>query len=80
MRVVPFTQFRKHMAGIIDEVNQAHDIAIITRERAEPAIVMSLQDYNALTETLHLFSTPANAQALLTGIDECEAMIAAKKP
>lgn len=79
MRVVPFTTFRKNMAGIIDEVNKDHDIAIITRESAEPAVVMSLEDYNALTETLYLFSTPANARALTDGIEECEAMIEAKK-
>lgn len=79
MRVIPFTTFRKNMAGVIDEVNNNHDIAVITRESSDPAVVMSLEDYNALIETLYLFSTPANARALLDGIDECEAMINAKK-
>jgi len=79
MRVIPFTTFRKNMAGIIDEVNEAHDIAIITRESANPAVLMSLEDYNSITETLYLFSTPANAKALIKGIDECEAMIEDKK-
>ncbi len=79
MRVIPFTTFRKNMAGVIDEVNNNHDIAVITRESSDPAVVMSLEDYNALIETLYLFSTPANARALLDGIDECEAMIDAKK-
>ena len=79
MRVVPFTTFRKNMAGIIDEINKDHDIAIITRESADPAVLMSLEDYNSLTETLYLFSTPANARALMDGIEECEVMIETKK-
>ncbi len=79
MRIIPFTTFRKNMAGVIDEVNNNHDIAVITRESSDPAIVMSLEDYNSLIETLYLFSTPANARALIDGIDECEAMIDAKK-
>jgi antitoxin YefM len=79
MRVIPFTAFRKNMANIIDDINEAHDIAIITRESANPAVLMSLDDYNSITETLHLFSTPANARELMSGIDECEAMIEAKK-
>ena len=79
MRVIPFTTFRKNMAGIIDEINNDHDIAIITRESAEPAVIMALEDYNSLTETLHLFSTSANARALTEGIEECESMIEDKK-
>jgi len=67
------------MAGIFDEINKNHDIAVITRESAEPAIVMSLEDYNSWTETLYLFSTLTNARALIDGIDECESMIEAKK-
>ena len=46
------------MAGVIDEINNNHDIAVITREGSDPAVVMSLEDYNALIETLYLFSTP----------------------
>ncbi|HXH55591.1 MAG TPA: type II toxin-antitoxin system Phd/YefM family antitoxin [Gammaproteobacteria bacterium] len=79
MRIIPYTTFRKNMAGIIDEVNASHDIAIITRESSDPAVVMSLEDYNSMIETMHLFSTPKNAKALMEGINECEAMIENKK-
>ena len=67
------------MAGIIDEVNASHDIAIIIHESSDPAVVMSLEDYNSMIETVYLLSTPANAKALLESIDECEAMIENKK-
>ena len=79
MRVIRYATFRKNMAGIIDEVNASHDIAIITRESSDPAVVMSLEDYNSMIETMYLFSTPANAKALMESIDECEAMIENKK-
>lgn len=39
----------------------------------------SQEDCNSLIETMYLFSTPANAKALMESIDECETMIEDKK-
>jgi antitoxin YefM len=36
-------------------------IAVITRRDAEDAVVMSLDHYNGLMETLHLLQSPENA-------------------
>lgn len=45
-----------------------------SRSRAghEPAVIVSLDDYESLKETAYLLRSPANARRLLASIDELE--------
>jgi antitoxin YefM len=49
---------------VLDEVVENHDVTLVKRRDAEDAVILSLSDYNAMQETLHLLSTPANARRL----------------
>ena len=58
----------------MDEVVQDADVTIISRRDAEgDAVVMSLDSYNSIMETLHLTSNPANAAALARAIEQDKA-------
>ncbi len=46
------------------------DVAVITRRDAEDAVVMSLDHYNGLMETVHLLKSPANATHLSKSIKQ----------
>src|SRR5262249_48744659 len=46
---------------------------VVMRQNGEPVVVISLAEYEALEETLHLLRDPANAQRLLRSIREAEA-------
>ncbi|HMX99078.1 MAG TPA: type II toxin-antitoxin system Phd/YefM family antitoxin [Agitococcus sp.] len=46
------------------------DCTIITRRDAEDAVVMSLNHYNSLMETVHLLRSPANAAHLAKSINQ----------
>ena len=46
---------------------------IITRNRNQSAVMMALEEYEALEETAHLMSSPANAIHLLESIKELKA-------
>jgi len=48
-------------------------ITIIHRRDGEDAVLMGQDHYNSLMETLHLLSTPANAQALARAIAQDKA-------
>ena len=48
------------------------DITIITRQKGEAAVLMSLKDYESLTETAYLLKSPANARRLLKAVEEVE--------
>ena len=69
MKVVTYTQARNELKSILDGVVQDADVTIIIRRDAEGnAVVISLESYNSIMETLHLTSNPANAAALARAI------------
>ena len=50
----------------MDAVIEDHTPLIITRGGDKAVVMMSLEDWNALQETLYLLRSPANADRLLT--------------
>ncbi len=70
MQVVSFTEARNNLKSVLDQVVNDADCTIITRRDAEDAVVMSLDYYNSLMETVHLLKTPANAVHLAKSIEQ----------
>jgi antitoxin YefM len=68
MRVVSFTEARNGLKSVLDSVVNDADTTVITRRDAEDAVVMSLDYYNSLMETVHLLKSPANAEHLSKSI------------
>ena len=73
MRVVNFTEMRKHLKSVLDQVVLDADYTIISRRDAENAVVMSLDQFNGLMETVHLLKSPANVEHLEKSIQEYRA-------
>jgi antitoxin YefM len=73
MKVVSYSHANHALKSILDAVVQDADVAIISRDTEGDAVVMSLDYYNSLMETLHLLSTPANAAALARAIRQDQA-------
>lgn len=73
MRVVSFTEARNSLKAVLDSVVNDADTAVITRRDAEDAVVMSLDYYNSLMETVHLLRSPANAEHLNRSITQFKA-------
>ena len=70
MRVVSFTEARNSLKSVLDNVVDDADTTLITRRDSEDAVVMSLDFYNSLIETVHLLSSPANAEHLNKSIKQ----------
>ena len=64
MRIVTFSEARNKLKAILDQVVNDADYTVITRRDAEDAVVMSLDYFNSLLETVHLLESPANAAHL----------------
>lgn len=74
MKVVTYSHARNALKSVLDEVIQDADVTIISRRDAEgDAVVMSLDSYNSIMETLHLTSNPSNATALARAIAQDKA-------
>ena len=72
MRVVNYSEFRKNLTENLNVVNDDGDIVIVSRSKGKKVVVMSLEEYNSMKETLYLTSTKANRQQLDKAIDEME--------
>ena len=71
MRIVTYTYARNALKHVLDDVVQDADVTVISRRDAEgDAVVMSLDHYNSLMETLHLLQSPANAAHLAKSIKQ----------
>jgi antitoxin YefM len=64
MRVVNYTEFRNNLAESLNIVNDDGDIVIVSRSKGKNVVVMSLEEYNSIQETLHLTSTATNRKRL----------------
>ena len=73
MKIISFTEARNGLKSVLDGVVNDADTTIITRRDAEDAVVMSLDYYNSLMETVHLLRSPANAEHLNRSIAQYRA-------
>ena len=64
MEAISYTKARSKLSGVMEQVCQNHDPVIITRQKQPSVVVMSLEDYNALSETAYLLQSPKNAERL----------------
>ncbi len=70
MRVVSFTEARNNLKTVLDSVVNDANTTVITRRDSEDAVVMSLDYYNSLMETVHLLRSPTNAAHLNRSIEQ----------
>lgn len=72
MKAISYTNFRGNLAKQMEEVCDNHEELIVTRQNAQSVVVISLEDYEAIKETLYLLKSPANAKALFESIEQAE--------
>jgi len=65
MDAITFTEARQNFKKTLDRVVEEHEPVIVTRRGGRPVIILSLDDYNAWSETMHLLSSPRNAARLM---------------
>ncbi len=73
MRAITYTSARNNLASTMKKVCDDHDPIIVTRKNNEAVILMSLEDYESLTETAYLMQSPKNAKRLIHSIEELNA-------
>lgn len=70
MDAFTYSHTRQHLAEIMDKVRDDRAPVLITRQSGSAAVMMSLDDYNALEETAHLMRSPRNAKRLMESIEQ----------
>ena len=65
-----YTEFRLKLKKFLDDVEQNNEILIIKRGTGKGAVMISLNEYNSIMETMHLLSSKANADRLYESIKQ----------
>ena len=65
-----YSEFRKGLKDYLDSVENNHETLIIKRGTGKGTVVISLEEYNSIMETLHLLSSQKNAQRLYESINQ----------
>lgn len=72
MDAITYTQARKNFTETMNKVCDDHTPIIITRQNERPVVMISLDDYNAIEETLYLLRSPQNAARLSKALIEIQ--------
>ena len=72
MNAISYTAARENLASTMDRVCSDHTPVIITRNRDQSVVMLSLEDFESLEETAYLMRGPANAKRLLEAIHALE--------
>jgi len=72
MATITYSAARTRLAATMRKVCDNHEPVIITRQKEESVVMLSLEDFRALEETAYLLRVPKNARRLLESIAELE--------
>ena len=69
MKSITYTAARENLASTINRVCEDNAPVVITRNRDQAVVMLSLDEYESLQETAHLMRSPANARRLLRSLE-----------
>ena len=72
MKTLTYTAAREGLASAMDQVCRDRAPVVITRNRDQAVVMMSLEDYEQLEATAHLLRSPTNARRLVAAIQSLE--------
>ncbi len=72
VKSITYTAARENMASTINRVCEDHATVVITKNRGQAVVMVSLEEYESLQETTHLLRSPANAKRLMDAVDALE--------
>lgn len=75
MIAIPVTQLREKLKSYLDRVTKSFETIVVSRgsDEDEAVVIMSLKEYNALTETGYLLTTETNRERLRHSLAEVKA-------
>jgi len=65
-----YTEFRTGLKNYLDDVENNNETLIIKRGSGKGTVMISLDEYNSIMETLHLLSSKENAKRLFKSIEQ----------
>ena len=70
MTAVTYSHARNALAKTMRQVCSDHNPVLITSQNHQSVVMMSLEDFESLTETAYLMKSPANARRLMASVEQ----------
>jgi antitoxin YefM len=67
---ITYSQARANLANLLHDVTENREIVIIRRRSGEDAALIAADELTSLLETAYLLRSPANAERLLTALND----------
>ena len=68
MKIMTYTESRARYAEVLDQVINDREEIVITRQGHGSVVMIALDEYESLMETVYLMQSPANARHLRESI------------
>ncbi len=72
MLAANYSEFRGDLKKYLDDVEENNETLIIKRGKGKGTVMISLNEYNSIMETVHLLSSKANADRLYESMRQVE--------
>ncbi len=69
-KTVPVRELRSNLSSLLDDVSNRRDHVLVTRNGAPAAVLVPIDEYEALEETAEILSDPGALAALEAGLAE----------
>ena len=73
MQAISYSFARDNLKAVLDQVVAGRAPIAIARQRGEGAVLISESEWASIEETLHLLSSPRNAERLVDAVRGLEA-------
>lgn len=73
MDVVTYSEARANLKDVMDRVVADKTHVVVTRQKSEPVVMIALSEWNSMAETMHLLSSPKNAERLRRAAKDMDA-------
>ena len=80
MKVLTISDVRKNLAAVVDSVIDDAEECVIPRGGGKAVVMVSLDEWNAMNETLHVLGSASNARRLLESIAQADAGLLEERP
>jgi antitoxin YefM len=69
MKAVNYSELRQNLKSNLDAVTDDQELLVVHRPKGKSIVMMSLAEFNALQETLHLNRSKINRQRLENAVE-----------
>jgi antitoxin YefM len=69
MKAVNYSELRQNLKDNLDAVSDNAELLLVHRPKGKSIVMMSLNEYNGLEETLHLLQSKENRQRLEMSVE-----------